>query len=352
MKIVYVALKYDYGRKDRGFSFEHNNFYEPLTAMDNSAHQVIYFPFDEIMQEVGMVEMNNRLIELIKKEKPKFTFFCIFNDEITKKTLQTIKDLKLTTTFNWFTDDHWRFDNFSKYWCHSFDYCGTTDSTAVAKYQDIGYSNIIKTQWGCNNLAYKPVASDTKYNVTFVGQSHGSRKKLIDRLTDNGLTVNCYGGGWPNGRVSQEKMLEIFSNSKINLNLPLSSDRLTKKAFVKLFFYRRNDQTYHWYNPLQWPANLISLFHKDRDQIKGRVFEVPGTGGFLLTGDADNIRDYYEDGKEVVIFKDMADLAQKAKYYLAHDDERKAIAKAGYERTLREHTYEKRFNEIFKQCNL
>jgi spore maturation protein CgeB len=175
---------------------------------------------------------------------------------------------------------------------------------------------------------------------------------MISRLTDNGLTVSCFGGGWENGRVSQEKMLEIFSNSKINLNLPLSSDRLTKKAFSKLFIYRRNDQTYHLYNPIRWIANLRSLLHKNKDQIKGRVFEVPGTGGFLITGDADNIGDYYVDGKEMVIFKDIDELIQKVKYYLEHEDERKAIAMAGYERTLREHTYEKRFHEIFSKMSL
>ena len=88
MKIVYVALKYDYGNKSKGFSFEHNNFYQSLVSMDNGQNKIIYFPFDEIMQEIGMKAMNEKLIETIKTEKPDLTFFCIFNDEITKKTLQ------------------------------------------------------------------------------------------------------------------------------------------------------------------------------------------------------------------------------------------------------------------------
>lgn len=349
MKIVYVAPKYDYGKKERGFSFDHNNFYESLVAMDGASHQILYFPFDEIMREVGRAQMNSKLIELIKTEKPDLAFFCIFNDEISKQTLQEIKKLNITKTFNWFTDDHWRFANFSKYWCWNFDYVGTTDNEALPKYRAIGYQHVIKTQWGCNHLMYKPVPSANSYGVTFVGQSHGSRKKMIEDIAGQGVTVDCYGGGWPNGRVSQEKMLEIFSNSKINLNLPLSSDRLTKKAFVKLFFYRRNNETYRLYNPLRWPANVVSLMNKDREQIKGRVFEVPGTGGFLLTGDADNIRDYYEDGKEIVIFKDVPDLAEKTKYYLSHEKEREAIAKAGYARTLKDHTYEQRFRKIFNE---
>ena len=91
---------------------------------------------------------------------------------------------------------------------------------------------------------------------------------------------------------------------------------------------------------------------RQNEQIKGRNFEVPGSGGFLLTADADNLTDYFEDGKEIVIFKDTKDLIEKAKYYLGHENERAAIAEAGYQRSLREHTYEKRFNEMFKIMGL
>jgi spore maturation protein CgeB len=83
------------------------------------------------------------------------------------------------------------------------------------------------------------------------------------------------------------------------------------------------------------------------DQIKGRNFEVPGCGGFLLTGMAENLGQYYEIGKEVACFDDRHDLIDKVRYYLEHEDEREAIAQAGYERTLREHTYARRFSEIF-----
>ncbi len=58
------------------------------------------------------------------------------------------------------------------------------------------------------------------------------------------------------------------------------------------------------------------------------------------------------DGKEIVTFSDTRDLIEKIRYYLAHDDERAAIAQAGYEHTLREHTYQKRFQEIFRQMKL
>lgn len=92
--------------------------------------------------------------------------------------------------------------------------------------------------------------------------------------------------------------------------------------------------------------------HQYPDQIKARSFEVPGCGGFLLTGQAENLGDYYEIGKEIVCFKDMGDLIEKVRYYLCHEDERAAIAQAGYQRTLHEHTYVHRFTEIFQRLGL
>jgi spore maturation protein CgeB len=49
----------------------------------------------------------------------------------------------------------------------------------------------------------------------------------------------------------------------------------------------------------------------------------------------------------MVFYRGAEELIQKVRYYLGHDDERRRIAKAGYERTIKDHTYEKRFREIF-----
>jgi spore maturation protein CgeB len=64
------------------------------------------------------------------------------------------------------------------------------------------------------------------------------------------------------------------------------------------------------------------------------------------------LEDYYKIGGEVVCFNDTDDLIQRVEYYLSHESERASIAQAGYERTLRDHTYVQRFNEIFKKIGL
>ena len=108
--------------------------------------------------------------------------------------------------------------------------------------------------------------------------------------------------------------------------------------------------------------NVLALHHNRRtelndetkyfEQIKGRNFEVPGCGGFLLTGNVEDLESYYEIGKEVVCFENSKDLVDKVGYYLAHDTERAQIARLGYERTLRDHTYACRFEQIFARIGL
>ncbi len=353
MKIFYVALKYDYGDAKRGYGFEHYNFYDSLVKMDSGRHKILYFPFDEVISEAGRDGMNKKLLDVVYKERPDLCFFLLFTDEIKQETIKEITEKSGAITFNWFADDHWRFDNFSKHWAPLFHWVSTTDSKAPEKYYRIGYKNVIKTQWACNHFLYKPTTNNQQpityqYDVSFVGQPHSNRRGIAEKLAENGINIECWGKGWSNGRISQKKMIEIFSASKINLNLSKSSNYLNIKSIARIFLSKRSDGKIIFNNPKSWLDNFKSLLGHQREQIKGRNFEIPGCRGFLLTGSADNLTDYYKDGKEIVIFKDNKDMIEKIKYYSAYENEREKIANAGYERTLKDHTYEKRFNEIFK----
>jgi len=347
MKILYIGMKYEYGKKELGYSFEHYNFYDSLTKMNNN--EVVYFPFDEIILEKGRDKMNKELLEVVQKEKPDLCFFFLFGDEIKKQTIKKIAQENKITTFNWFADDHFRFYNFSKYYTPLFSWVSTTDSHAIEKYNKIGYKNVIKTQWACNHLLYKPSNLEKIYDVSFIGQPHSDRREVVDRIKKAGINIKCWGNGWKNGRVSQDEMIKIFSQSKINLNLTKSSGNINLRALASIFLKKELDNSLKLINPKYWINNFQSILSKRREQIKGRNFEIPGSGGFLLTSNADNLTDYYEDGKEIVIYKDINDMIDKIKYYLEHNQEREAIAQAGYERTIKEHTYEKRFNNIFKR---
>lgn len=351
MKILYVGMRRDYGKPNKGFSFEHYNLYDPLTKMEGGKHEVMYFPFDEILWAKGKEGMNEELLAMTNKEKPDLCFFVLFESEIKKNVIKEISRNYLT--FNWFTDDHWRFDTYSKYWAPLFGWVATTDSHAPEKYKKIGYKYAIKTQWACNHFVYGQSVAKEVHEMSFIGQATISRRETVNAIRKANLPLECWGSGWEGGFLDQDRMIAIFSGSRVNLNMT-ESFRMpwSMKTLGRIFVHKTIDGKYGLEMPNIWAENFRSFFGTRRAQIKGRNFEIPGCGGFLVTGDADDLREYYEDGKEVIIVKNKKDLIEKARYYLAHEDERRIIANAGYERTMRDHTYEKRFIEIFERMGL
>ena len=59
-----------------------------------------------------------------------------------------------------------------------------------------------------------------------------------------------------------------------------------------------------------------------------------------------NLHEMFEPGKEVVAYRTPEECVEMVKYYLDHDDERQAIARAGQQRTLRDHTFHQRMQEL------
>ena len=376
MRILYAAMKYDYGKPEQGLSFEHFNFYHSLLHM---GHDILYFDYMTLMQQHGRAWMNRRLQEVVASEKPDLLFTVLFTDQFDPSVLRELTETRLPTV-NWFCDDHWRFDNYSREWAPCFKWVVTTAASALPKYASLGYHNVIKSQWGCNDVLYRKMDVPLKYDVSFVGQPHGNRRQVIHALRKAGVNVHVWGGGWESGRLSQDEMILVFNQSRINLNLSNASkptnvslpvigptvsmsntvrSRLSRSLDMIPFGAQVKAVGKGWLTGLcgsrtasvdSEPAETPDVHYSD--QIKGRNFEVPGCGGFLLTGMAENLGQYYEVGKEVVCFDDRRDLIEKVLYYLTHEDERAAIAWAGYERTMRDHTYSCRFREIFKQMGM
>jgi hypothetical protein len=77
-----------------------------------------------------------------------------------------------------------------------------------------------------------------------------------------------------------------------------------------------------------------------------RLYEATGTGALLITDWKENMPDMFEPGKEVVCYRSNEECIELVQYYLEHEEERAAIARAGQERTLRDHTYARRIEEL------
>jgi len=344
MKIFYVGQKYDHYDPKRGLSFEHNHFY--LSLQQYPGAKVVDFPFERILR-VGKNKFNEELLAATKRERPDLVFFFMYSDELAPQMLEELE--KYTKTLAWFADDYWRFFNYSKHWPPYFSYVVTTYSRAVDWYKNAGYKNVILSQWACNTRFYKPIDLPKDIDVSFVGQYKSGRARVLQALRGEGINVECFGSKWPNGRISDEKMLEVFSRSKICLNLTDRKGLLDPSVIARLFLKKSVNRIIPDFHFID---NLRAYLHFPIHHTHARPFELAGCGSFVISGFSEDIGKYYAENKEMVFYRNARELKEKIKYFLAHDAEREQIARAGYERTIREHTYEKRFQEIFKTIGL
>jgi spore maturation protein CgeB len=97
---------------------------------------------------------------------------------------------------------------------------------------------------------------------------------------------------------------------------------------------------------------INSLYPLEFDGLNARAFEVAGCGGFQLITHCDAVARHFEPGKDIETFRDLAELRNKVRYYLEHDDQRRAIAEAGRLRAHREHTYRNRLQQMLHMMKL
>ena len=77
-----------------------------------------------------------------------------------------------------------------------------------------------------------------------------------------------------------------------------------------------------------------------------RLYEATGMGALLITDAKDNLAEMFVPGEEVVDYRDVAECAELIRYYLDNEPERARIAAAGKARTLRDHTWAVRMQEL------
>jgi len=318
MKILCVLGKYNYGDPRRGLSHEYCNF---IPAMRRLGHEVVFFDSKDRTRFNNFRDLNAALLSIVEQEKPNILFSVLTHYEIWRETLCLLRDEGSVATVNWTTDDSWRYESFSRFVAGVFHAMTTTYPQAYAKYKRDGFSNVLLTQWAANaeTLREPLPASRCKYPVSFIGTAHGNRKQWIAALKERGIEVACFGYGWDSGPIPSEEIPRVIRESVISLNFANSA--------------------------LVWERGVLPRRH---NQIKARVFEVCGAGGFLLTEWAPGIEKYYIPDQEIVVFKTIDELTQKISYYLTHPSERDAIAIAGFERTQREHTYDNRMAEVIE----
>lgn len=123
------------------------------------------------------------------------------------------------------------------------------------------------------------------------------RRDRVEKLAGAFPDAHFYGDGWPRGFMPVAKQLEFLHRSKIGPNI-----------------------------------------HNSTGPINYRTFYLPANGVLLVCDNKKHLGQIYELDKEAIGFDTMEECIDKCRYYLAHDDERREIAAAGFERAIRDYT--------------
>jgi len=316
-RVLGMMMLSNYGIPESGYGYE---YYNLIPAFERLPIEFRNFDYAQEIIDHGYWAASAGLKRIIEQWKPHALFFTTYTEQVDRDLMRWITEETPTVTIGWFSDDHWRFKSYSRYWAEALNWVVTTDADAVQKYRAIGQPNVILSQWAANELVYRPSELPLEYDVSFVGRRYGPRESAVEHLRRNGVSVATFGPEWPGGGVSQDKMMEVFSRSRVNLNLAASSKR--------------------------------DHLRSSKPQIKGRVFEVPACGGLLLTDYAPHLEDYYDIGSEVVVYTSKRDMLRKVVDLLGDEPRRASIARAGYERTVRDHTWVGRLREILSQAGV
>ncbi|MBC7742934.1 MAG: glycosyltransferase [Bdellovibrionaceae bacterium] len=330
MKILYVDLQYDYGMKHRGpNTIGELGFHQVFKTL---GHDVNCFYYDDYLTLESKPALQTALLEAAGRLRPDLIFFNLFAEQFNLETIVTLS--AQTKTINWFGDDQWRFDQLTTKYAPHFTYCITTDYFAIPKYRALGIKNVILSQWAALNVPVQPTAADHSYefDISFIGGSHSVRRWFISEFKKTGLQVATFGFGWPNGTVPLNRMVEIFRNSKINLNLSNSVN------------FDLRYLTHNYKN-----AIVAMKSKKGTSQIKARNFEIPYYGGFQLTDYVPTIEKYFTLGSELICYSNVDEAILLAKHYLANDSERELIKLKGIAKAREAHTYLHRLKDVLNQ---
>jgi hypothetical protein len=173
----------------------------------------------------------------------------------------------------------------------------------------MGARRIVMTEFGYDPALHRPIhLSDeerTRFqsDVVFVGHWEPNTEQIVSTLR---AAVRVFGPGWARARSLSDRN-QIRGAYGEDYVKALSAARICLGVLSK------------------WNHNTYS---------NSRTFEIPAVGGFLLTERTSDHLRYFAEGKEAEFYGSPEELLRKVQYYLAHDDDRLTVARAGHRRCL------------------
>ena len=247
MKILFIGV-FDTDRKSTNTS--------QLLAFKSLGHNVVGYNYKEKALKVGEEERDKHLCEVVRKYKFDLVVFskCNFLSEDVFKAIAAV-----SKTCLWFMDPMVSYDQIMRRRTGLVDYVCCDKENVLEEALKIN-KNSFHVCEGFDQEVDRPHDIDKEYDVSFIGNIYGDRGETINNTN---FDIRVISGAYGSTHAKE------VSKSRINLNLCTS------------------------------------------DGASDRVYKILAAGGFLLSNDWKNREKYFTDGKECVIFNNIAGLTKK-----------------------------------------
>lgn len=141
------------------------------------------------------------------------------------------------------------------------------------------------------------------------------------------------------------KVLKAVSE-KFNMDIYTKDDTSMLSKIVNkgtVGYYDKMPLVFH-YSKINLNITLRSI----QTGIPLRCWDIMAAGGFLLTNYQEDFLKHFEPGVDFVYYLNEEDLLEKVEYYLTHEEERKRIARNGYEKVKKYHSYKTTIEKMLK----
>ena len=300
----------------------------------NMGHEVFIFGhgyhnwYGRIIKKISQEKLVNyvdkKTMQLIEKFKPDL-FFTIYGFNHSPEVINKIKS-KGIPTLCWWLNDPFQFERSVAKAIH-YDLYFTNSKKIIDSYKERGMQNVFHLPPAIFPDIHRKIHGlKNKYDICFAGDHKSIRESILEALVEE-FNITLF-GPW------RKKIKEGSSLSKCIKGRKF----FTPQEMVMIF------------NQSKVVLNIHTWFGKYDHGINPRVFEANGCGVFQVCDWKEEISDFYIDGKEIIIYRNIEELKEKLRYYSKNDAARQKIAENGYIRTHNEHTYGNRLNELMRIC--
>ncbi len=162
---------------------------------------------------------------------------------------------------------------------------------------------------------------NTDIDVMMIGSLYGYRYKFIENIVKKGVNVKIFG----------TKVAHI-------------KDTFLDKYFMNEFVIGKRKSGLFYGSKV-----VLNNFHySEIESVNCKFFEIAGSGGVQLCDDNSVVSEFFEKDKEIFTFKTADEAVEKIKYLLDNPEVRYNASQKVYEKSIKEHTYEKRIEQIMK----